>query len=63
MSNCKICNRARSGFLMNNKLVCMRCDELLFDLEIELEEVEVRTSETTKPAQPRAAKVLNIVKK
>jgi len=34
---------------MNNKRVCMRCDELLFDIEIECEE-EVKVSTDRAPA-------------
>ncbi len=32
---CKICNNELSSFIMNNRLVCLKCDELLFDIEIE----------------------------
>lgn len=35
---CTICKQERSPFIMNNKAVCFRCDELLFDIEIECEE-------------------------
>ena len=35
---CKCCGKAASKYVMNNKLVCLHCDELLIDLEIELEE-------------------------
>jgi hypothetical protein len=42
---CTVCGKSKSRFIMNNKTVCMRCDELLFDLEIECEEVEVETKE------------------
>lgn len=40
MATCTVCQRDRSPYLMNNKLVCLRCDDLLFDIELELEEVE-----------------------
>lgn len=40
MLKCKICNNNISPFIMNNRLVCMRCDELLFDIEIERDEIE-----------------------
>ena len=29
-TSCSICSQDKIGFVMNNKLVCMRCDELLF---------------------------------
>lgn len=35
MSFCGVCKERRSSFILNNKLVCLACDELLFDLEIE----------------------------
>jgi len=42
----------KSKYIMNNKPVCMHCDELLFDLEIECDEMELKTKEqpTTKGA-------------
>lgn len=43
MSTCRICTEDKSHFIMNNKWVCMTCDELLFDLEIECEEMELQT--------------------
>ena len=49
MSKCNICGKPRSPFVMNNKTVCLKCDELLFDLEIECEETDMRP-ETGKPA-------------
>ncbi len=39
MGKCGICCADRST-LLNNKLVCMRCDELLFDIEFECDEIE-----------------------
>jgi hypothetical protein len=38
MSKCTVCGEDRSPFVMNNKTVCLKCDELLFDIEIESEE-------------------------
>ena len=38
MGSCGICKKDRSKFILNNKRVCLVCDELLFDLEIELED-------------------------
>lgn len=36
MSFCKVCNKAQSlSYVLNNKLVCLECDELTFDIEIE----------------------------
>lgn len=37
---CNICKFPKSSFVMNNKLVCLRCDELMFDIEIECEEIQ-----------------------
>lgn len=61
MSNCQICGQSRRGFILNNKAVCLRCDELLFDLEIELEEVEVKNAEP-KPAPAGQPRVFSIKK-
>ena len=35
---CRVCHQPKSLFILNNKTVCLRCDDLLFDLEIELEQ-------------------------
>ena len=35
---CTICKREKSSFILEHKLVCLRCDELMFDLQLELEE-------------------------
>ena len=55
MSECKVCGRTRSPFVMNNKQVCLNCDDLLFDIEIECDDetfqVERRT-ESTKEIPP-----------
>lgn len=45
MSQCKICKRQTAKFILNNKPACMRCDVLLFDLEIELEEERQQNAE------------------
>ena len=44
MSTCKVCNNKKTQFIFQNKAVCFHCDELLFDMEIELDE-EVKTPE------------------
>lgn len=60
MPTCKICNKAQSRFLMNNRLVCFACDELTFDIEIEIDESHApatpKSSPTLerRPAQKRA---------
>jgi hypothetical protein len=59
MSTCKVCNKAHSRFLMNNRLVCLACDELTFDIEIEVEELEAPASKQSpskerRPTQKRA---------
>lgn len=38
MPTCSVCEKPKSAYLMDNKSVCLRCDELLFDIEIECEE-------------------------
>jgi hypothetical protein len=48
MSLCLVCSKERSNFTMNNKRVCMRCDELLFDLEAECEEESTTGPKTTR---------------
>lgn len=53
MSACSVCQKAKSAFVMNNKTVCMRCDELLFDLEIECDEERVVVQLKTKKTQPK----------
>ena len=52
MSTCRICSNDKSGFIMNNKTVCMHCDELLFDLEIECEELELKKETPMKKETP-----------
>lgn len=41
MKDCTVCGQPRSSFILNNKTVCMKCDELLFDLEIETDDAPV----------------------
>ena len=48
MSDCKICRKTRSPFIMNHKQVCLACDELLFDMEIECDE-EAKTATKDRP--------------
>jgi hypothetical protein len=40
MSKCKTCKKHIKKFLLNGKFVCLRCDELTFDIEIECEDTE-----------------------
>lgn len=54
---CGACGQPRSSYIMNNKPVCLKCDELLFDLEIECEEMEVRADAEKKGATPVLRKV------
>lgn len=51
MKPCNVCRNSKSQTLMNNQLVCFRCDELLFDLEIESDEAEVLTIPKAKPVK------------
>ena len=41
---CGVCGKEKSPFVMNNKKVCLHCDELLFDMEIECEEMAAPAS-------------------
>ena len=41
-----------TSFILENKIVCPTCDELLFDLEIELEEISPEKSVTPKRIEP-----------
>ena len=61
---CGACGKPRSPFILNNKTVCLRCDELLFDIEIECDE-ERTTSAKEKMVSPGATvkRTLQIVKK
>ncbi|NBX76714.1 MAG: hypothetical protein EBQ92_09185 [Proteobacteria bacterium] len=51
MKACSVCKKESSTILMNNRFVCFRCDELLFDIEIESDEAEVTPVRV--PNQPR----------
>ena len=33
MKTCKICGGPKSNYVLNNRTVCMKCDELVFDVE------------------------------
>ena len=44
MNVCGVCTKERSKYLLNNKLVCLSCDELLFDIEIEMDPEEQPTA-------------------
>ncbi len=54
MSFCKVCSKPHSKFVMNNKLVCLSCDELMLDIEIE----EEAMTPAQKPATERPTKNL-----
>lgn len=51
MKPCNVCRNLKSQSLMNNQLVCFRCDELLFDLEIESDEAEVMKTPKLRPVK------------
>ena len=60
MSNCNICGRPRH-IILSNKLVCTHCDEMLFDMEIEIDSPTPKTpapkkqeKTTQQLAQPKA---------
>ncbi len=44
---CNVCQQQRSQYMMNNRFVCLRCDDLLFDIEIECEEELKPTTKET----------------
>ncbi len=39
-ATCRVCGNDKSQFLFQNKTVCLKCDELLFDIEIEIDETD-----------------------
>ena len=54
--DCSICGTEKSHFVMQHKRVCLQCDELLFDLEIELdEEISVKTKASTEATREQFA--------
>ncbi len=38
MTKCGACAKQKSSFVMSNRFICLHCDELLFDIEIECED-------------------------
>ena len=42
---CPVCEGPKQGHWLYTKTVCLRCDELLFDIEIEGAEDEVQETE------------------
>ena len=65
MKTCKICGNPKSKYLLNNRVVCLKCDDLVFDLEIECDEetTQKETRETEKSKNPPARKTSFIAKK
>ncbi len=59
MSDCNVCGKSKSRFIMNNKTVCFRCDELLFDIEIECDDQATARVELT-PNTPAEKKQTTI---
>lgn len=55
MRKCGICCHDQSLFMMNNKFVCLSCDDLLFDIELELDEEGRDTKETGSEVTLKAA--------
>jgi hypothetical protein len=56
MPFCKVCKKSEAlVYVLNNKLVCLKCDELTFDLEIE--ESEWLENEPSKPSKERPTPV------
>ncbi len=57
-STCTICQKSKSAYILNNRTVCLRCDELMFDIEIECEEEPMylkKTEPTTTQPQTTQA--------
>jgi hypothetical protein len=65
MSDCSICTKPHRGFHLYNKLVCLSCDELTFDIEIESDEEPRPMFERTTRAEgsPTIASVSTSLKK
>jgi hypothetical protein len=38
MKTCKVCGNPKSHYVLNNRTVCLKCDDLVFDVEIECDE-------------------------
>ena len=51
---CPLCEERKLEHTFRNRLACLRCDELLFDLEMECEPEGLSESAETAP-WPRAA--------
>jgi len=51
MKTCTVCRNTKSKILMNNRLVCFRCDELLFDIELENDDAELVPIDKPKPKE------------
>ena len=66
MKTCKICGKEKSPYILNNRSVCMRCDELVFDVEIECDDdyvsAQQKKAEPT-PTSPKIRRVPTVVKK
>ena len=61
---CGVCGEPRSPFVLNNKTVCLKCDELLFDLEIECDEADRYSTKEKAISHPPVLKtVIQVVKK
>lgn len=52
-SICTLCSKDKTHYL-DSKPVCLRCDELLFDIEIECEEIKIESEklETQEKSRP-----------
>lgn len=63
MSKCKVCGTAKSPYVLNNKTVCLKCDDLLFDLEVECDEESKVTKFPAKTPEMDKEKSTPVVKK
>jgi hypothetical protein len=63
MLHCRICGETKSKYILNNKTVCLRCDELLFDLEIECEETDATPAKETPAKKGVPQRPFSLVKK
>jgi hypothetical protein len=62
MGNCKNCGQPRQAF-MASKFVCLQCDEMLFDMEIEVDAPAALKPAAPKPEARPTGKLLRLVEK
>ncbi len=60
MKTCKTCGNPKTLYIFNNKTVCAKCDDLVFDLEIECDEETDQNKTTNKPQTNPGLRKTNI---